>query len=99
MLVTMETAPAGKNNRGGLLPIPNQDNMNRPQQAPILPPRVGDEQRVETVALYLNGAAEVWYRSVILSGGIRNWIEFKEELLNQTGIIDDFLGKFEDLKA
>jgi len=65
----------------------------------------------------LNGAAEVWYRSVILSGGIRNWIEFKEELvsrfgelfvenvvklfnkLNQTGRIDDFLGKFEDLKA
>ncbi|KAH0776276.1 hypothetical protein KY290_007687 [Solanum tuberosum] len=74
-----------ENNRGGLLPIPNQDNMNRPQQAPILPPRVGDEQIVEIVALYLNGAAEVWYRSVILSGGIRNWIEFKEELVNKFG--------------
>ncbi|KAH0714822.1 hypothetical protein KY284_007727 [Solanum tuberosum] len=103
-----ETAPAGENNRGGLLPIPNQDNMNRPQQAPILPPRVGDEQKVEIVALYLNEAAEVWYRSVILSGGIRNWIEFKEELdlkaqmlirnpmLNEAHFLSSFIGALKE---
>lgn len=142
-LGTLERAPAGQNNGGGLLPIPNQDNSYRPQQAMVLPPRwelpnfeghepkvwirqceryftqyrVGDEQRVETAALYLNGPTEVWYQSVILSGGIMHWIEFKEELisrfgeimvedvveefnkLQQTCTIDEFLGKFEDLKA
>lgn len=35
-LGTLERAPAGQNNGGGLLPIPAQDNRNRQQQAPLL---------------------------------------------------------------
>lgn len=79
--------------------------------------RIGNEQRVDTTALYLNDAAKVWYQSVILSGGMLTWIEFKEELISRfreivvedvveefnklqnTGTIDEFFGKFEDLKA
>jgi len=38
-LGALERAPAGQNIGGGLLPIPAQDNRNRPQQTPILPPR------------------------------------------------------------
>ncbi|XP_069152850.1 uncharacterized protein [Solanum lycopersicum] len=79
--------------------------------------RIGEEQRVEIGALYLNDAAEVLYQSVILSGGMLTWLEFKEELisgfgeivigdvveefnkLQYLGTIDEFLDKFEDLKA
>lgn len=79
--------------------------------------RIGEEQRVEIGALYLNAAAEVLYQSVILSGGMLTWLEFKEELisgfgeivigdvveefnkLQYLGTIDEFLDKFEDLKA
>ena len=79
--------------------------------------RVGNEQRMELVALYLNDVAEVWYQSMVLSGGIPNWIEFKEELISRFGeievgdmveefnkiqqsdTVDEFLGRFEDLKA
>ena len=79
--------------------------------------RVGNEQRVEMAALYLTDAAEVWYQSMVLSGGIPNWIEFKEDLisrfgeivvsdvveefnkLQQIGTVEEFLGRFEDLKA
>ena len=79
--------------------------------------RVGNEQRVEMDALYLNYVAEVWYQSMVLSGGIPNWIEFKEDLisrfgeivvsdvveefnkLQQIGTVDEFIWRFEDLKA
>ncbi|KAF3649019.1 hypothetical protein FXO38_17877 [Capsicum annuum] len=79
--------------------------------------RIIDENKVETAALYLNGSAEVWYHSLVLSRGVVNWVDFKEELisrfgeilvedvveefnkLSQTGTIDEFLGRFEDLKA
>lgn len=79
--------------------------------------RTHDDQKVEAAALYLNGATEVWYHSLLLSKGTVTWIEFKEELisrfseimtddvvekfnkLSQTGSVDEFLGKFEDLKA
>ena len=35
-LGALERAHAGQNIGGGLLPIPAQDNRNRPQQTPIL---------------------------------------------------------------
>uniref|UniRef100_A0A3Q7FJK1 Retrotransposon gag domain-containing protein n=2 Tax=Solanum lycopersicum TaxID=4081 RepID=A0A3Q7FJK1_SOLLC len=70
--------------------------------------RVDNEQRVELAALYLNDVAEVWYQSMVLSGGIPNWIEFREELisdvveefnkLQQSGNVDEFLERSEDLK-
>lgn len=47
--------------------------------------RVDNEQRVELAALYLNDVAEVWYQSMVLSGGIPNWIEFREELISRFG--------------
>ncbi|XP_070016017.1 uncharacterized protein [Nicotiana sylvestris] len=76
-----------------------------------------EDQKVEVVALYLNGLAEIWYHSLLLSQGVLTWAEFKEELisrfgvvlakdvveefnkLSQEGTVDEFLGKFEDLKA
>uniref|UniRef100_A0A3Q7FBT5 Retrotransposon gag domain-containing protein n=1 Tax=Solanum lycopersicum TaxID=4081 RepID=A0A3Q7FBT5_SOLLC len=79
--------------------------------------RVGNEQRIEIVALYLTDVAEVWYQSMVLSRGIPNWIEFKEDLisrfgeivvsdvveefnkLQQIGTVDEFIWRFEDLKA
>ncbi|XP_019251395.1 PREDICTED: uncharacterized protein LOC109230342 [Nicotiana attenuata] len=79
--------------------------------------RTPDNLKVEAPALYLNGLADIWYNSLILSKGEVSWAEFKEELLirfgeelmgdivkefnklNQTGTVDEFLGKFEDLKA
>lgn len=79
--------------------------------------RTQDNQKVDAVALYLNGIAETSYHYLVLSRGVVNWVEFKEELisrfddevlddiveqfnrLSQTGSVDEFLGKFEDLKA
>ncbi|KAH0687145.1 hypothetical protein KY284_017698 [Solanum tuberosum] len=105
-LGALEKAPAGPNIGGGLLPNPAQDNRNRPQQPPILPPKwelpsfEGEEPK-----------------SLVLSRGLVTWVEFKEELisrfgdilvedvveefnkLSQIGSVDEFLGRFEDLKA
>ncbi|XP_060190417.1 uncharacterized protein LOC132619575 [Lycium barbarum] len=79
--------------------------------------RTPEDQKVEAAALYLNGIAEVWYHSLVLSRSTLNWTEFQEELisrfaevlaediveefnkLSQDGTVDEFLGKFEDLKA
>lgn len=76
-----------------------------------------DNHKVEAVTLYLNGLAEIWYHSLVLSRGVVNWMEFKKELINrfddeliwdiveefnkltQVGTVDEFLGKFEELKA
>ncbi|PHT61706.1 hypothetical protein T459_34428 [Capsicum annuum] len=49
--------------------------------------RIIDENRVETAALYLNGSAEVWYHSLVLSRGVVNWVDFKEELISRFGEI------------
>lgn len=40
-------------------------------------------QKVEVVALYLNGLAETWYHSLVLSRGLVNWVDFKEELISR----------------
>lgn len=79
--------------------------------------RTHEHQKVEEAALYLNGLAETWYQSLVLSRGLVNWVDFKDELISrfedellddiveqfnrlvQTGSVDEFLGKFEDLKA
>ncbi|KAH0730265.1 hypothetical protein KY289_001453 [Solanum tuberosum] len=77
-----------------------------------------EHQKVEAVlALYFNGLVETWYHSLVLSKGLVNWVDFKEELISrfedellddiveqfnrlvQTGLVDEFLGKFEDLKV
>ncbi|KAH0658679.1 hypothetical protein KY285_027217 [Solanum tuberosum] len=42
--------------------------------------RVQDNMKVEGTALYLNGNAETWYNSLVLSRGAINWAELKEEL-------------------
>nr|XP_009760314.1 PREDICTED: uncharacterized protein LOC104212668 [Nicotiana sylvestris] len=79
--------------------------------------RTPDNLKVEVTALYLNGLADIWYDSLVLSKGEVSWTEFKEELLirfgeelmgdiveefnklSQTRTVDEFLGKFEELKA
>ncbi|KAH0705262.1 hypothetical protein KY290_012090 [Solanum tuberosum] len=79
--------------------------------------RTQEHQKVEAAALYLNGLAETWYQSLVLSRGLVNWVDFKDELISrfedellddiveqfnrfvQTGSVDEFLGKFENLKA
>lgn len=79
--------------------------------------RTSENQKVEVAALYLNGLAENWYHSLVLSVEVLGWVEFKEELYNrfqeelledavdefnklsQTGAVDEFPGRFEDLKA
>ncbi|OIT20411.1 hypothetical protein A4A49_38895 [Nicotiana attenuata] len=45
--------------------------------------KIPDNLKVEAATLYLNGLADTWYDSLVLS----------------RGLVDEFLGKFEDLKA
>lgn len=79
--------------------------------------RIDDAQKVEGAALYLNGDAEIWYNSLVLSRGPVTWDELRDEIcdrfgdvlmedvveefnkLNQTGGVEEFFRKFEDLMA
>ncbi|XP_070033018.1 uncharacterized protein [Nicotiana tomentosiformis] len=61
--------------------------------------RTPDNQKVEADALYLNGLAEKWYNSLVLSRGIIGWVEFKEELCSRFGgeLLEDTLKEFNKL--
>ena len=62
--------------------------------------RVGNEQRIGMAALYLTDVAEVWYQSMVLSRGISNWIEFKEDLISRFGeiVVSDVVEEFNKLQ-
>ncbi|KAH0683703.1 hypothetical protein KY290_022336 [Solanum tuberosum] len=85
---TLEKAPAGPNIGGGLLPSPAQDNRNRPQQPPILPPK-----------WELPSFEGKEPKSLVLSRGLVTWIEFKEELISCFGdiLVEDVVEEFNKL--
>ncbi|KAH0730196.1 hypothetical protein KY289_001384 [Solanum tuberosum] len=45
--------------------------------------RTTENEKLEANALYLNGLAETWYHSLVLSSGVVTWTEFKEELCDR----------------
>lgn len=53
----------------------------------------------DDAALYLNGVAETWYNSLVLSRGVITWMEFKDELCIRFGetLMEDIAEEFNKL--
>ncbi|KAF3623801.1 hypothetical protein FXO37_31675 [Capsicum annuum] len=61
--------------------------------------RIVDAQKVEGAALYLNGDAEIWYNSLVLSRGPISWEELKKEICERFGdvLMNDVVEEFNKL--
>ncbi|KAH0730205.1 hypothetical protein KY289_001393 [Solanum tuberosum] len=62
--------------------------------------RTTENEKLEANALYLNGLAEIWYPSLVLSRGVVTWTNFKEELCDRFDAehLDDIMEEFKWLE-
>ncbi|KAH0671271.1 hypothetical protein KY285_023835 [Solanum tuberosum] len=105
-LGALEKVLAGPNIGGGLLPNQAQDNRNRPQQPPIQPPKweLPSFEGEEPKSLVLSRGLLTWveFKEELISHFGDILVEDVVEEFNklsQVGSVDEFLVRFEDLKA